>query len=190
MRDENEVRGGQGREVLTRVVVASLLVTVVVVLLLAVLLRPVIESSAENAAEDAVQTPLDRAEAQIAGLAKKVGAKPPAALTGGGGESSVRPADGRLEIGGTERLSVSEGQTLLVTDLILENPEGASGNMTLSRGETPLLKVKLDNFRDLDYHFVSPIVIGAGDELVLAADCSGGGSCTPAVFYVGSFEKE
>ncbi len=180
----------QGKGILTRVVLTTLLATVVLVLLLALLLRPVIESSAEDAATDAIQEPLDRAEAQIAGLAKKIGAKPPSALTKGDDEPSVRPADGRLEIGGRESFSVPEGQTLLVTDLILENPDGNSGTLSISRDATPLLEVRLDNFRDLDYHFVSPIVFGPGDDLVLRASCPDTAPCTPALYYVGSLENE
>ena len=186
-RDESEPPRGSG--VLIRVVLPAALVSAVIVLLLAVLLRPVIESSAEDAATDAVQAPLERAEGQIAGLAKKVGAKTPAALTEDGDTSSVRPADGRLEIGGRESVTVPDGQRLLITDLILENPEGDSGRLVISRGETTLLEVRLDNFRDLDYHFVSPIVFNEGDQLVLDAECAGGDSCTPSLFYVGSLEK-
>ena len=189
MESRDELEYPPQREgILGRVVLASLLATAVLVLLLALLLRPVIESSAEDAATDAVQVPLERAEAQIADLANKIGAKPPAALTKGGGEPSVRPADGRLQIGGRESFVVPEGQTLLVTDLILENPAGNAGTLRISRGDTPLLEVRLDNFRDLDYHFVSPIVFGPGDALVLRASCPR--RCSPAVYYVGSIERE
>jgi hypothetical protein len=187
-RDDPE-RPPHGRELLTRVILPALLASAVLVLLLALLLRPVIESSAEDAATDAVQAPLQRAEDQIAGLAKKVGSKPPAALTDKGEGSSVSPADGRLEIGGNDSFSVPDGQTLLITDLILENPEGDSGMMVISRGETPLLEVRLDNFRDLDYHFVSAIVFESGDEMVLSASCADGSSCSPALYYVGSIQK-
>ncbi|HWC13864.1 MAG TPA: hypothetical protein VG929_04645 [Actinomycetota bacterium] len=168
--------------------------TVVLVLLLALLLRPVIESSAEDAAADAatdsIQAPLQRAEEQIAALAKKIGAKPPPALTKGDDAPSVRPADGRLEVGGSESFSVPEGQTLLVTDLILENPDGNSGTLIISRNDEVLLEVRLDNFRDLDYHFVSPIVFGPGAALVLRATCSDAAPCSPALYYVGTIESE
>ena len=174
-----------------RVVLTALVASAVLVLLLALLLRPVIESSAKDAATDAVQGPLERAEEQIAGLAKEIGAKPPPALTKTNNDTaSVRPADGRLEVGGRESYSVPDGSTLLITDLILENPEGNSGTMSISRGDTPLLEVRLDNFRDLDYHFVSPIVFGPGDDLVLRATCSGAAPCSPAVYFVGSLERE
>ena len=188
MRARDEVEDTRPRGDTTRVVLVSLLASTVLVLLLALLLRPVIESSAEDAATDAVQAPLGRAEAQIAGLAEKIGAKPPPALTKGGDTPEVRPADGRLEIGGRESYSVPDGQTLSITDLILENPEGNSGTISVNRDGTSLLEVRLDNFRDLDYHFVSPIVFGPGDALVLRASCTDGTPCSPALFYVGSIE--
>jgi hypothetical protein len=189
MHREGTERPSSGRDTFTRIILPALLATTVLVLLLGLLMRPLIESSAEDAAADAVKAPLDRAESQIAGLAKKIGAKPPAALTDGDEAPSARHADGRLEIGGAESFTVPEGQTLLITDLILENPEGDSGSMTVSRGDAVLLDVRLDNFRDLDYHFVTPIVIDAGEELVLQASCANGASCSPALYYVGSIEK-
>ena len=175
---------------LTRVVLPALLAAAVLVLLLAVLLRPVIESAAEDAAADAVQEPLDRAEQQIAGLAEKVGAKPPPALTKGDDPPALRPADGRLEIGGDESVAVPDGQTLSITDLILENPAGNAGTMSISRGETVLLEVGLENFRNLDYHFVSPIVFGPGTRLVLRATCEDAAPCSPALYYSGSIQTE
>ncbi|MCA1707874.1 MAG: hypothetical protein LC808_33205 [Actinobacteria bacterium] len=187
---EGSERSLDGRGMVTRVALPTLLATTVLVLLLALLLRPVIESSAKDAATEAVQGPLERAQSQIADLAKKVGAKPPAALTQAGDQPSVVSVDGRLEAGGVESFSVPKGQTLSVTDLILENPDGASGTISVARGDSPLLELRLDNFRDLDYHFVSPIVFQAGEELVLRATCTGSASCSPALYYVGSIEKQ
>lgn len=186
---EPEYSPGRG-QVLTRVVLPALLAATVLVLLLALLLRPVIESSAEDAATDAIQAPLGRAEQQIAGLAKKVGAKPPAALTEGDDAPSIRPTDGRLEIGGDESFLVPEGQTLSITDLILENPDGNTGRLSIGRNDTVLLEVGLENFRDLDYHFVSPIVFRAGQRLVLRAECADAAACSPALYYVGSIQSE
>jgi hypothetical protein len=104
------------------------------------------------------------------------------------------PVDGRLDTS-TNALSPSAG-TLSITDLVFSNPTGASGDLTLQRvssaGATKLLVLRLDNFRDLDYHFVTPITIHAGETLALVANCSatgaGGGAapaCLPAVFYSG-----
>ncbi len=44
--------------------------------------------------------------------------------------------------------------------------------------------IGLGNFRDLDYHFVAPIVFTAGQKLVLAADCTSPG-CTPGAYFAG-----
>jgi hypothetical protein len=39
-------------------------------------------------------------------------------------------------------------------------------------GDTVLFDLALENFRDLDYHFVSPIVVGEGGIVQLQADCA------------------
>ena len=78
---------------------------------------------------------------------------------------------------------MAAGQTLHITDLIFGNPEGASGSLDLVRNGTILLDLRLDNFRDLDYHFVTPIQVEAGETLQLNASCAPG--CAPSVFYSG-----
>ena len=93
------------------------------------------------------------------------------------------PVDGRLD--NTTKTLKPTG-TLFVTDLIFSNPNGASGALVVMRGLTPLLQIKLDNFRDYDLHFVTPIVFSsaAGQEMNLSLTCTTG-TCDPAVFYSG-----
>ena len=55
----------------------------------------------------------------------------------------------------------------------------------LLRNDTPLLQLRLENFRDYDLHFVTPVVIGPDDALNLSLSCTSPGSCDPAVFYSG-----
>jgi hypothetical protein len=102
--------------------------------------------------------------------------------------------DGRLASG--EQVSPSGG-TLSITDLVFSNGTGASGDLTLQRVSggttTPLLVLRLENFRDLDFHFVTPITVRAGESLQLVAACVAGPGpvtppCTPAVFYSGYLE--
>jgi hypothetical protein len=50
--------------------------------------------------------------------------------------------------------------------------------------------VRLENFRDLDYHFVSPLVVAGGQILTLKVECqneppAAPDSCTPALYYSG-----
>jgi len=75
----------------------------------------------------------------------------------------------------------SEDKTLFVTDLVFSNPDGESGPVRLRRNGESLLSLQLENFRDLDFHFVTPIVVGPDDEMDLwCAECT-----NAAVFYSG-----
>ncbi|HEY5627972.1 MAG TPA: hypothetical protein VIR16_00545 [Candidatus Limnocylindrales bacterium] len=91
------------------------------------------------------------------------------------------PVDGRLD---DSNKTVSPTGTLFLTDLVFSNPNGTTGAMVVMRNTTPLLQLKLDNFRDYDLHFVTPIVITAGQQLNLSLSCTSS-PCDPAVFYSG-----
>ncbi len=91
------------------------------------------------------------------------------------------PVDGRLD--GTNK-TVSPTGTLFVTDLVFSNPNGDAGALVILRNTTPLLQLRLENFRDYDLHFVTPIVIAAGQQLNLSLSCTST-TCAPAVFYSG-----
>ena len=109
-----------------------------------------------------------------ASLTTSVGTAPP--LAGGG-----LPTDGRIVFGGNA-LQVPAGQTLFITDLVFSNSDDtATGTLQLERSGSTLLALQLQNFRDLDYHFVTPIVVNAGQSLGLACD-----ACTnQSVYYSG-----
>jgi hypothetical protein len=95
------------------------------------------------------------------------------------------PRDGRLQAG-EPAIEPSQGRTLFVTDLVFSNPNGTSGTLHLRRSGQDLFVLNLDNFRDLDFHFVTPIAIGADQSLRLSCD----GTCDgpPAVYFSG-FER-
>ncbi len=88
-----------------------------------------------------------------------------------------------------------EGKTLVITDAILQNPRADSGTLRILRG-TPgqnvlMLEVGLGNFRDLDQHWVQPLVYRPGERVVIAVSCQNPaerGNCTPAVFFSGRIE--
>jgi hypothetical protein len=92
------------------------------------------------------------------------------------------PVDGRL-VGGSPPFS-PDG-TLFITDLVFSNPSGHAGTLTLSRDSTDLIDLRLENFRDLDFHFVTPIVVPEGSNLVLDLSCTDAPPCDPAVLYSG-----
>jgi hypothetical protein len=104
---------------------------------------------------------------------------PPTAST-----APERPADGRLVPPGSVSRP-SEGPTLHITDLIFSNPEGGAGTIRLKRDEDDLLVLRLENFRDLDFHFVTPITFGPGQALGLICD----ESCPGAAVYYSGFER-
>jgi hypothetical protein len=92
------------------------------------------------------------------------------------------PVDGRLDAGAA---TVTAAGTLFITDLVFSNPNGREGAVVLLRDAERLLELRLENFRDFDLHFVTPIVIGSGQSLNLSLACTGEGPCDPAVFYSG-----
>ncbi|MFN8518232.1 MAG: hypothetical protein U0667_02320 [Chloroflexota bacterium] len=92
------------------------------------------------------------------------------------------PTDGRLVAGGTPA-APSDDRTLYVTDLVFSNPNGTSGTVRLRRSGDDLFVLNLDNFRDLDFHFVTPIAVGSDQSLRLV--CEGVCDGPPAVYFSG-----
>lgn len=110
----------------------------------------------------------------------------PTAPTPTPGPAGVQtPRDGRIGAG-EPPLAPSAGRTLSVTDLMFSNPDGTSGTLRLRRSGQDLFVLNLDNFRDLDFHFVTPIAVGPDQNLRLVCD----GTCDgpPAVYFSG-FER-
>jgi hypothetical protein len=108
----------------------------------------------------------------------------PAAPTPGGPfiPGLGNPVDGRLAEGSG---SVKPAGTLFLTDIVFSNPNAREGAISLLRDGDPLIEERLENFRSLDYHWVTPIVIEAGHELALSLTCTGGAECDPSVLYSG-----
>ena len=94
------------------------------------------------------------------------------------------PVDGLLS---EDDASAAASGTLFVTDLVFANPNGREGALILLRDGDELIRLKLENFRDLDYHFVTPIVLTDGQALNLSLACTGENAspCDPTVFYSG-----
>ncbi|MBD8079672.1 NEW3 domain-containing protein [Cellulosimicrobium arenosum] len=66
---------------------------------------------------------------------------------------------------------VPEKSTLTIDDVILSNPQGDFGRLTISQDDDELLDFALENFRDLDYHFQSPITLAKGSVLTMEVTC-------------------
>lgn len=83
---------------------------------------------------------------------------------------------------------VPEGQTLYLSDFMLENPHKDAGTLQIRRNDSVLMQFELSDVHPhLDRHFLEPLRFEAGQRLVLAVDCRkpGGTACTPAVFVSG-----
>jgi hypothetical protein len=85
------------------------------------------------------------------------------------------------------------GKTLVITDLVLQNPRGDTGTLRLLRDsggtKSVLLEVGLANFRDLDHHWLQPWRFAPGEKIVLAISCQNpAGRCTPSVSFSGRVE--
>ncbi|MFG3421822.1 hypothetical protein ACIBTZ_21480 [Micromonospora sp. NPDC049460] len=78
-------------------------------------------------------------------------------------------------------------KVLWVTDVVLQNPHGDAGVLQVRRGDTVLLETGLNNFRDLDYHFVQPLKFSADQPVTVAVRCTNPGDtpCTPAAYFAG-----
>ena len=95
-----------------------------------------------------------------------------------GGQNLGDPFDFRLArsvAAGAERADAREipaGATFSLTDIVLQNPGGDRGLLQVKRGNDDILiEVRLENFRDLDYHFVAPVTFGPGTQVVVNVRC-------------------
>ncbi|WP_430478809.1 hypothetical protein ACQZM9_16390 [Streptomyces sp. P11-1] len=69
-------------------------------------------------------------------------------------------------------LEVPAGHTFQLTDIVVQNPQGDAGTVTVTAGgNTSVLSLGLENFRDSDYHFVTPIQVPAGSKVTMTIDC-------------------
>jgi hypothetical protein len=93
------------------------------------------------------------------------------------------------ELLSNQDLTAGTKQTFTVTDLVLQNPNGDTGTLTITRAGKTLISTRMENYRDYDLHFVTPITVSPGQSLGVDVGCvkAGGGStsCSPAVLVSG-----
>jgi hypothetical protein len=95
------------------------------------------------------------------------------------------PVDGRLAQGAQV---FKADATVFITDLVFGNPRGRTGNLRLRRDDATLMVLRLENFRDLDFHFVTPITLAKDQSLILDLTCEGVATpeeCDASVYYSG-----
>ena len=193
-----------------RALLAAIGLLVVLVLAWGLLLKPAIESSAREQAEDILAavgitlppsggpgssgggggggggsaSPSDAGASGSPGASTDASTAPTTAPTSpAAGE--VAPIDGRLTNGGTPR-KPAPGTALYITDLVFSNGDPAAvGDIRLERSGTTLLSLQLQNFRDLDFHFVTPILVTEDQELAIV--CSP--ACPGAALYYSGYQR-
>ncbi|MBF6606473.1 MAG: hypothetical protein IVW53_12905 [Chloroflexi bacterium] len=184
-----------------RAVAALIGLLILALVLWLLVLQPAIRSAATQALVDAGITPVaggggggGGGSGGGAGSPTPSGAIITPAPSGSGPTATLAPGgtfgghlvDGRLSVDGTNPTGVTPSKTTLyVTDLVFANPNGRAGTMDLTRGSVILMELRLENFRDLDYHFVTPIVVSSGKSLVVSVTCTSSGPCDPSVYYSG-----
>jgi hypothetical protein len=114
---------------------------------------------------------------------------------GGGGHSPsppvVNPTSSAGGLNFSQRLAPGQNQfklpagtTLYITDLVFQNPGSEPGQVeNLQRDGVTLLSENTDNFRDLDYHFVTPIQVNPNQTIALQ------GGCKACSVLVSGYEK-
>ncbi|MCT2593906.1 hypothetical protein LHJ74_29040 [Streptomyces sp. N2-109] len=122
-----------------------------------------------------------------------------------GGPAAAKSARVKVEdaVGGgpeqTSAIEVPDGSTFQLTDIVTQNPQGDAGTLVISSEGGQILSLALENFRDSDYHFVTPIEVAAGDEITVAVSCREVGKpvkaatpseCAESVFLGGTMQVE
>jgi hypothetical protein len=72
----------------------------------------------------------------------------------------------------TPSLTVPKGKQFQLTDIVFQNPAGDSGTLQVLQDKTVLFNESLDNFRDTDFHFITPIIFNAGQKLIVKETCA------------------
>ncbi|WP_156213117.1 hypothetical protein [Lentzea aerocolonigenes] len=79
------------------------------------------------------------------------------------------------------------GKTLLVSDLMIENPNGDLGTLRIQRNDSVLMQFGLANFKDMERTFSQPIVFRPGQRVVVSVKCDNTGDtkCGTSVYFTG-----
>jgi hypothetical protein len=101
------------------------------------------------------------------------------------------PVNASLTVRGnntTVSYAVPKDKTLEVTDILLQNSAGASGEVYLQDSGKVLMSWALADFRDLDYHWITPVYFRPDSKLQwVVKECTG--ACTPSLYFAGSMKS-
>ena len=183
-----------------KALLALLLLLLLLLLLWYLLLRPAIESAAQDAVGEDVAA-AEEAAADAVDKADQAGEAAVAAQdsAGSAADSAEKAADSAgtaastpkvVTVASSERLSVeaaegattadsfglADGESMTITDVVFENPQGDFGTVELRIGGETALRLGLENFRSLDYHFVTPLSVQSGQAVALRVSCRTAGA--------------
>ncbi len=178
----------------------ALLGLLALVILATVLWITVVRRTIASTATEAIASPLAQASSaaekarSAANTAQSVTNQPlvPGAVPGSNPIGGVAWAQRISATDSAPQLAVPEGSAVAITDLVFENPAGNSGTLRLLRNNRVLFELRLENFRDLDFHFVTPILVNEKQTLTLECrveQTTPPQTCTAAVYYSGYFRN-
>jgi len=207
-----------------KALLAALALLIALVLLWFLLLKPAIKSSAEDAVAPQAKQAADNAAAAKKASGSAAGAAGAAQNSAGSAQQSANkaaqvvgdanppstfvttPFSNRLQAntpdGGTTTTPfvVPAKTTMKLTDLVMSNPQGDFGRVQIKLKGATLFDMALENFRDIDYHFVSPIEGAPGDQLEMVVKCRQPGkppasasnptTCDTSMYFGGEFVKK
>lgn len=176
---------------LPKALLAALALLALLAALWFLLLKPTIESAATESAEDAVKDDVaavkddsKKAEEAAKNSQKNAGetekdkeeVKDNLGIDKLPPNTVVSPFSERLNVttAGTdsEVLEVPDRTVFEITDLVLSNPQGDFGRMVIRINDEVKYDFALENFRDLDFHYITPITLGEDQEISIEVRCN------------------
>ena len=77
---------------------------------------------------------------------------------------------------GTATFTTPAHGTFMITDYVLENPQGDYGTITVTVNGTQVSMLALEDFRDDDYPWVTPLAVPAGAHVTITVSCAAPGT--------------
>ena len=153
-----------------------------------------IESSARQVAEEQAEETVAELVPDAGGGGGGGGGGEEPTPEGGGTDEEPPPEAPEVEEGGEAStafrltlaqptIPLAEGQVLRISDILFSNPDGEAGRVRVRSGTRVLIETNLQNFRDLDQHFRTPLEFTADD--ALSIEIVGCGPCTSSVTFSG-----
>jgi hypothetical protein len=191
-----------------KAVAGMVALTAVLALLWFALVKPQIAAATQSAVKKQV-TPISMALNHVSSTvpssagpptsstSRSSGARPASTVTptssptGGQVTTAGSPVNTSLTVSGnnsTVSYAVPKGKALEVTDILLQNSAGASGDVYLQDSGKVLMSWALADFRDLDYHWITPVYFRPDSKLQLTVkDCTG--ACEPSLYFAGNMKS-